>query len=83
MMSLLAAEDHCTQAFGHDQRKRNMYNDKRDNCDHRKEMHVSRGLIAAEDHRQFLQLDRLPNRQTRQDGHRAGKDNAHIEQLLH
>ena len=50
---------------------------------HREEMNVARRLIAAEQHGEFLQLHRLPERQPRQHDHDAGDNDAELDSPLH
>src|SRR5882757_1680757 len=57
-----AADDHGAQAFRHQQRKRDMHDQKRDDRGHADEMNVAREIVAAEQRGQILQLYRLPDR---------------------
>ena len=50
---------------------------------HADEVDVTRGVVAAEQRRQPLQLHRLPYRQARQHDDDTDDDDAGIEQLLH
>ena len=61
---LLPARDHRAQALRHDQRQRHVHNEETYDRRHRQEMHVSGGVIATKKRRQFLELNRLPDRQT-------------------
>ncbi len=67
--TLLTPPDHGAQALRHQQRHDDVDDDEADDRGHGKEMHVARGVVAAEQSGQFLQLDRLPDRQPRQHDH--------------
>src|SRR3954469_677500 len=82
-MLLSAANDHGAQAFWHQQRQRDMHRDEADDQGHADEMHVTRGVVAAEQGGEPLQLNRLPDRQARQHDQHADHDDAGIKQLLH
>ena len=46
-MTLLTSGNHGTEAFRYDQRERHVNNEKPGNRAHRKEMHITGGVIAA------------------------------------
>src|SRR5664279_1177402 len=62
LMRILFPRHHGAQALGHQQRQRNMHDQETDDRGHREEMHVASKIIAAEQHGQFLELHRLPDR---------------------
>src|SRR6476646_4325560 len=79
----LTPDDHGAQALWHQQRERDMYDEKGHNQRHADEMHIAREVITAEHGRQPLKLDRLPNRKTRQHHHDPDDDDEHVQELLH
>src|SRR5882757_87179 len=78
-----AANNHRSQALRHQQRQRDMHHDERDDQGHADEVNVARGIVAAEQSGEPLQLHRLPDRQARQHDQYADHDHARVKQLLH
>src|SRR5690242_19424528 len=82
MVFVLTAGDHGAQTFRHDQRERNVNDQERDDCRHRKKVDIARDIIPAEQRRQFLKLHGLPYRKPGQDDDYSREYDACIEQLL-
>src|SRR5580704_9419115 len=78
-----AANDHRAQAFWHEDREQYVHSQESyDRC-HRGEVHVARGIVAAEECREPPELHRLPDRYARKHDHTAGQQHTNIEKLLH
>src|SRR6476659_5340756 len=60
-----------------------MHHDEGNDQGHTDEMHVTRGVVTAEQRGEPLQLHRLPDRQARQHDKHADHDHAGVEQFLH
>src|SRR5664279_5155717 len=80
---ILFPRNHGAQALRHQQRQRHVYSQEPDDRAHCDEMHVAGNIVAAEQRGQFLELHRLPDRETRQHDHDAGEDHAGVKHLLH
>src|SRR5208283_3692327 len=80
---LSAAGQHRAQALRHQNGERHMHDQERNDGRHGGEVHITRGIVAAEETGQMLQLHRLPDRHPRQHDDETGEQDAQIEKLLH
>src|SRR5208282_5860083 len=71
--SASAADNHRAQALGHDNGERHVHDQERDDRRHGGEVHITRGIVAAEETGKGLKLHRLPDRHARKHDHKSGE----------
>ena len=77
------ATDHGQQALGNQQRHEDVHGEKQHDRAHRQKMNAPGGVEIAEQSGQFLELDRLSDRQSRKHDDNASGDDAGIKEPLH